>query len=142
MKREISQGGFTLIELMIVVIIMGVLAALAVPLFMPAITKHKQSEAKSILKQIYTMERTFKQAHNRYWGTATDAASAASPDGLDSIGVIIPAAAIYTYAMTEAATATTFECKATANLDNDATQDDWRIDETGTLWCETDDVTD
>ena len=55
-KFHNRQKGFTLIELMIVVVIIGILAALAIPRFMTATVKSKQSEAKGILKQMYTME--------------------------------------------------------------------------------------
>ena len=61
-----DSKGFTLIELMIVVVIIGILAALAIPRFMRATTKAKQSEAKQILKQIYTMQRAYRQMYDTY----------------------------------------------------------------------------
>jgi type IV pilus assembly protein PilE len=61
-----QKRGFTLIELMIVVVIIGILAAMAIPRFMKATTKSKQSEAKLILKQIYTMQRAYRQMYDTY----------------------------------------------------------------------------
>ena len=61
-----ESKGFTLIELMIVVVIIGILAAIAIPRFMAASTKSKQSEAKLILKQIYEMERAYSQEYGTY----------------------------------------------------------------------------
>ncbi len=46
--------GFTLIELMIVVAIIGILAAIAIPNFLKFQAKSKQSEAKSNLGAIFT----------------------------------------------------------------------------------------
>ncbi len=131
-KFHKSQKGFTLIELMIVVVIIGILAALAIPRFMRATTKAKQSEAKQLLKQIYTMQTTYKQANDTYWTGAAGPASAAAPNAFAVLGVEVAASARYSYAFT-AATATTFVCTATANLDDDAIIDTWTIDQDGIL---------
>jgi prepilin-type N-terminal cleavage/methylation domain-containing protein len=139
-KFHRSQKGFTLIELMIVVVIIGILAALAIPRFMRATTKSKQSEAKNILKQIYAMERAYRQEYDTYWGNGTTA-SAAAPTGLARIGVDIMATARYTYGFT-VLTANAFTATATSGiLDDDATVDTWTMDHNGVLTCTSDDAT-
>ena len=54
-----SRKGFTLIELMIVVIIVAVLAAVIVPLMTSRVNKAKWSEAKAAMSQIATALRAY-----------------------------------------------------------------------------------
>ena len=60
MKNLRNNKGFTLIELMIVVVIIGILAAIAIPKFNAVSKNAKQAEAGPILKQICTMANTYK----------------------------------------------------------------------------------
>ena len=61
-----NKKGFTLIELMIVVAIIGILAALAIPDFMKMLAKSKQSEAKTNLGAIFTGQVSYHGEHNTY----------------------------------------------------------------------------
>jgi len=129
-KFHRSQKGFTLIELMIVVVIIGILAALAIPRFMRATTKSKQSEAKQILKQIYVMQRAYRQENDTY---TANGASASAGGSFAVLGVDIMNSARYSYVI--AADSTSFTATATGNLDDDGIIDTWTINEAGTLTC-------
>jgi type IV pilus assembly protein PilA len=63
-----KQGGFTLIELMIVVAIIGILAAIAIPNFLQYQLKSRQSEAKTNLMAIKTSQVAFQAEQGCYIG--------------------------------------------------------------------------
>ncbi len=59
-----NDSGFTLIELMIVVAIIGVLSAIAIPNFQKYQAKSKTSEAKLHLSAVYTSQQSFFGDYN------------------------------------------------------------------------------
>jgi len=61
-----GKKGFTLIELMIVVAIIGILAAIAIPNFLKFQAKSKMSEAKTNLGAIYTGQLAYFGEQNSY----------------------------------------------------------------------------
>ncbi|MCL1946612.1 MAG: prepilin-type N-terminal cleavage/methylation domain-containing protein, partial [Chitinivibrionia bacterium] len=55
-----NKKGFTLVELMVVIVIIGVLAAVAIPKMMAATNKAKAGEGPQILSAISRMEASHK----------------------------------------------------------------------------------
>ena len=68
LKQLQGHKGFTLIELMIVVAIIGILAAIAIPNFLQYQMKSRQSEAKTNLQAIKTSEVSFQAERGCYVG--------------------------------------------------------------------------
>ncbi|MEY2862462.1 MAG: hypothetical protein RLY58_169 [Pseudomonadota bacterium] len=66
----ISNKGFTLIELMIVIAIMGVLAAIAYPTYQDYIKRGNRVDMQSTLIQIATRLEAYKSVNGSYQGAA------------------------------------------------------------------------
>ncbi|MDP4196299.1 MAG: prepilin-type N-terminal cleavage/methylation domain-containing protein [Bacteroidota bacterium] len=67
-----SIDGFSLTELLVVLVIIGVLVMLALPRLMPVVTKAKTTEAKLNLKQVFMLEKSFKFENDRYSNNLTE----------------------------------------------------------------------
>jgi len=78
-KQLKGQKGFTLIELMIVVAIIGILAAIAIPNFLQYQMKSRQSEAKTNLQAIRTSEISFQAERGCYLGVTAEPLAMAVP---------------------------------------------------------------
>ena len=84
-KQLKKQKGFTLIELMIVVAIIGILAAIAIPNFLQYQLKSRQSEAKTNLQAIKTSEVAFQAERGCYLGVRAEGVDAAPAAGTKSV---------------------------------------------------------
>jgi type IV pilus assembly protein PilA len=78
MKALRSSKGFTLIELMIVVAIIGILAAIAIPNFLQYQMKSRQAEAKTNLGAIKTSEVAFQAERGCYLGVTAEGPTVAA----------------------------------------------------------------
>lgn len=117
---------FTLTEVLVVLVIVGILVLLALPNLMPLITKAKSTEAKIQLEHLYTLQKSHFYEKSKY---STD---------LNSLGFIQEklvgeaetGQANYRIEVIEAST-TSFLAKATAVVDFDADGvfNVWEIDQ-------------
>jgi len=120
---RITFNGFIrgFIQVMIVVVLIAILAVLAIPRFMDANVRANEAEAKAVLKQIYTLERVYRQDNGTFTSVLAD------------IGFTTPADSRYIYSIITAGKNT---FKATARPDG--TDDDlittWSINEEGYIY--------
>ena len=78
-----KQRGVTLIELIVVMVIVGILAAIAIPSYRQYIIKSNRRAAQSVMMDIGSRERQYFVA-NRVYATKAQLAYALSPDVSDN----------------------------------------------------------
>ena len=139
MQRD-KERGFTLIELMIVVAILGILAAIAIPNFMRFQAKSRQSEVKTNLGAIGTTAEAFRAENDTYIATWNDlgwapvGANIRYDYGYNLLLLDTAAGAHDPEVNAVAATATTFLAVGEGDIDSEAVGEDcWTYDQTRDL---------
>jgi len=96
-----NKQGFTLIELMIVVVIIGILAAIAIPNFIAMQSRAKEASVKSNCHTIQLAAEDFAVQNDGVY--ADDVGADATPGG-DTMTDMLPGAALLDNPFTKAAT--------------------------------------
>ena len=78
-RKKNRKHGFTLVELMVVVIIVGILASVAVPIYRANIKKAMASEGAALLGSVLTAQRIYYAENNTYTTNKTAL-------GIDTVG--------------------------------------------------------
>ncbi len=128
-----GQKGFSLVELMIVVAIIGILAALAVPKFQSFQAKARQTEGKNNLSHVYTLQMSYHGDNDTYSAVTTTGRSGCNtnPLGFTVTGCGAGGKARYSYTSTGGANAFLATANAAANVivTGCPTADTWTIDQ-------------
>jgi type IV pilus assembly protein PilA len=149
-----NRGGFTLIELMLVVAIISIMSAIAIPNLISYVAKSRQAEAQMNLGGVYTDEMAYFSGNDTYsdsfnnigfglvggskyydytitapgdWGPTSWIGLHGSPGAGPPEGTTINLNSL------PGASVSTFTCIATGNVDNDPEYDVWSIDQNGSL---------
>ena len=138
-KLHTRRGGFTLIELMIVVAIIGILAAIAIPNFLRFQLKAKSSEGKTNLAAIRTAEESYFAEYGNYisalpspptgsmtpYNQKTVYSHAVAGEGFDRVGWSPEGQVYFNYSAEVNTAADEFTAGAGADIDNDTVAQKW-----------------
>jgi len=120
-RRRKSIRGLTLIELLMVIVIVGVLAAVAVPTYSGYMVRARRADAKTALEQLRASQEMRRAERGTY---ETDIVALRTTWGG-------PEATVRDYSVTMAATATTYIGTATPNTSRQTPDGALTIDQDG-----------
>jgi type IV pilus assembly protein PilE len=128
--RTTKVAAFTLTELLVVLVIIGILVLLSMPVLMPLISRTRSVEAKQALKHVHTLQKTYFYEHSRYSDDITTIGFEQEKLVTDGEG----GKANYLVEVVNSSPAL-FQARATAvvDFDGDGQLNVWEIDQTGNL---------
>lgn len=112
------QSGFTLIEMMFTVAIVGVLASVAMPSYSLYVLKARRTEAVVGLHRVWDMQQSYYAGHDEQFATNFDELGFSGVERVDASTV---RGQRYVYRISRPWGEKTWYCSATSNLDGD----DW-----------------
>lgn len=104
MNRLRWERGFTLIELMIVVVIVAILAAIAFPSYQRYVLRSHRVEAQSVLSEAAARQERYYSQNNAYASTAAALNMTSNVSALQYYGLAISNVTATTYTLTATAT--------------------------------------
>jgi prepilin-type N-terminal cleavage/methylation domain-containing protein len=141
-KRKI--GGFSLVELMVVVAIIGILASLALPRFRTFQAKARQTEAKNNLMNIYSLQEAYFADKGEYFnGLDVKPCPDGNATGGNPLGFVLNPCKTARYTYTTTGSKTEWTATATAPSETilpgcNGKSDVWTIDMNKNLDAKTD----
>ena len=110
MKRQLSIKAFTIMEIMIVVIIVGIIAAFAIPNYSRSVSQSHLQDAMMQLSAIRSANQVYYARTSKYWPATAAANNVTAINSFLSLNIIENA---MTYSCTGIASGATFNCTAT-----------------------------
>jgi type IV pilus assembly protein PilA len=98
-SRPSREQGFTLIELMVVVLIIAILITVAIPMFLGARTRAQDRAAQTRLRSALTAEKTYYADKQAYTQTAADLLAVEESLALDAAADANPTKGSVAYAL-------------------------------------------